>query len=177
MSLTRVHSGALHGVDAVGVEVEVNVRGRGDPKFSLVGLPDTAVRESIDRVLTAIGNSGLRWPSGPITINLAPADLRKEGPSFDLPIALGLVGLEPEANGAFKEDALEKCAVSGELALDGRVRPVKGILPLTLQAKQSGFKAILVPRENAAEASIVDGIYVYGVPDLRSAVSLLQGEG
>ncbi|MCB1076514.1 MAG: YifB family Mg chelatase-like AAA ATPase [Verrucomicrobiae bacterium] len=177
MSLTRVHSGALHGVDAVGVEVEVNVRGRGDPKFSLVGLPDTAVRESIDRVLTAIGNSGLRWPSGPITINLAPADLRKEGPSFDLPIALGLVALEPEANGAFKEDALEKCAVSGELALDGRVRPVKGILPLTLQAKQSGFKAILVPRENAAEASIVDGIYVYGVPDLRSAVSLLQGEG
>lgn len=175
--LTCVHSGALHCVDAVPVEVEVNVRGRGEPKFSLVGLPDTAVRESIDRVLTAIGNSALRWPLGPVTINLAPADLRKEGPSFDLPIALGLVALEPEANGPYKDGALEKCAVSGELALDGRVRPVKGILPLTLAAKQAGFKAILVPKENAAEASIVDGIYVYGVPDLRSAVELLKGGG
>lgn len=177
MSLVRVHSGALHGVDAVGVEVEVNVRERGEPKFSLVGLPDTAVRESIDRVLTAIGNSALRWVPGPITINLAPADLKKEGPSFDLPIALGLIGLDPENNGAYKEGALEKCAVSGELALDGRVRPVKGILPLTLAAKEAGFKAILVPKENAAEASIVEGIYVYGVPDLRSAVELLKGGG
>lgn len=177
MGLTCVHSGALHGVDAIGVEVEVNSRGRGDPKFSLVGLPDTAVRESIDRVLTAISNSGLRWSDGPVTINLAPADVRKEGPSFDLPIAIGMVALEEEKNGAFKEGALEKCSMSGELALDGRVRPVKGILPLTLQAKKAGFKAILVPQENAAEASIVDGIYVYGVPDLRAAVTLLQGEG
>ncbi len=177
MALTCVHSGALHGVDAIGVEVEVNSRSRGDLKISLVGLPDTAVKESIDRVLTAISNSGLRWPDAPITINLAPADVRKEGPSFDLPIAIGMVGLDEEKNGPYKEGALEKCAISGELALDGRVRPVKGILPLTLQAKRAGFKAIIVPRENAAEASIVDGIYVYGVPDLRSAVSLLQGGG
>ena len=177
MGLTCVHSGALHGVDAIGVEVEVNSRGRGDPKFSLVGLPDTAVRESIDRVLTAIGNSGLKYSNGPITINLAPADVRKEGPSFDLPIAIGMIALEEEANGAFKDDALSKCAISGELALDGRVRPIKGILPLTLRAKEAGFKAILVPRENAAEASIVEGIYVYGVSDLRAAVSLLQGDG
>lgn len=177
MGLTCVHSGALHGVDAIDVEVEVNARGRGDPKFSLVGLPDTAVRESIDRVLTAIGNSGLKWSDGPVTINLAPADVRKEGPSFDLPIAIGMVALEDEANGSFKEGALEKCAISGELALDGRVRPVKGILPLTLQAKHAGLKAILVPQANAAEASIVDGIYVYGVPDLRAAVTLLQGDG
>lgn len=177
MALTCVHSGALHGVDAIGVEVEVNSRSRGEIKFSLVGLPDTAVRESIDRVLTAISNSGLRWPDKPITINLAPADVRKEGPSFDLPIAIGLIGLDQENNGPFKEGALEKCAISGELALDGRVRPVKGILPLTLQAKQAGFRAILVPQENAAEASIVEGIYVYGVPDLSSAVSLLKGEG
>ncbi|MCB1235184.1 MAG: YifB family Mg chelatase-like AAA ATPase [Verrucomicrobiae bacterium] len=177
MAHVSVYSGALHGVDALGVEVEVNARERGELKLSLVGLPDTAVRESIDRVLTAIGNSALRWPSAPITINLAPADLRKEGPSFDLPIAVGLVALEPDRNGEFKEGALEKCAVVGELALDGRVRPVKGILPLTLQAKQAGRRAIIVPRENAAEAGIVEGIYVYGVPDLQSAVALLRGEG
>lgn len=176
MSLTCVHSGALHGVDAIGVEVEVNARSRGEVKFSLVGLPDAAVKESISRVLSAIGSCGLAWPQGPITINLAPADLRKEGPSFDLPIAVGLVALD-ERNDPFKEGALEKCAIAGELALDGRVRPVKGILPLTLQARQNGFRAIFVPEENAAEASIVEGIYVYGVPDLRSAVSLLQGEG
>ena len=175
MPLTRVQSGALHGVDAIGVEVEVNARTRGEIKFSLVGLPDAAVKESIDRVLTAISNSGLRWPDKPITINLAPADLRKEGPSFDLPIAIGLAALD-ERNDAFTDEALDKCAISGELALDGRVRPVKGILPLTLQAKEAGLKAILVPKDNAAEASIVEGIYVYGVPDLRAAVSLLQGE-
>jgi len=175
MPLSRVQSGALHGVDAVGVEVEVNARTRGDIKFSLVGLPDAAVKESIDRVLTAISNSGLKWPDKPITINLAPADLRKEGPSFDLPIAIGMAALD-ERNDAITEGALDKCAISGELALDGRVRPVKGILPLTLQAKNAGLKAILVPKENAAEASIVEGIYVYGVPDLRAAVSLLQGE-
>ena len=103
MAHVSVYSGALHGVDALGVEVEVNARERGELKLSLVGLPDTAVRESIDRVLTAIGNSALRWPSAPITINLAPADLRKEGPSFDLPIAVGLVALEPDRNGEFKE--------------------------------------------------------------------------
>lgn len=177
MPLSSVHSGALHGVDAVPVEVEVNVRSRGEPKFSMVGLPDAAVRESIDRMLTAIGNTGFQWRPHPVTINLAPADLKKEGPAFDLPIAIGLISLFPDDNGEFKEGALEKAAIVGELALDGRVRPIKGILPLTIQAKKQGLKAILVPEENAVEASIIDGIYVYGVPDLRSAVELLQGEG
>jgi len=177
MPLSCVHSGALHGVDALPVEVEVNAAGSGNPDFTIVGLPDAAVRESVDRVITAVKNSGLRWPAKPITINLAPADLRKEGPSFDLPIAIGMVSLDEERNGALKEGALEKCAIVGELALDGRVRPIKGILPLTLQAKQEGKKAILVPVENAAEASIVEGIYVYGVDSLRSAYELLCGSG
>jgi magnesium chelatase family protein len=172
MPLTRVYSGALHGVDAVAVEIEVN-SSRGEPKFVTVGLPDTAVRESTDRVLTAIGNSGFRWAHGHTTINLAPADLRKEGPSFDLPIAIAIIALDEE----LKEGALDKCSIVGELALDGRVRPVKGILSLTLQARAAGHKAILVPADNAAEAAIVEGIYVYPIGNLREAVELLKGEG
>ena len=176
MSLTCVFSGAVHGVNAVPVEVEVNAADSGNIDIKLVGLPDAAVRESVDRVVTAIKNSGLRWPNKPITINLAPADIRKEGPSFDLPIAVGMVSLAQEQNGALKEGALEKCAMAGELALDGRVRPIKGILRLTLQAKQRGLKAIFVPKENAIEASIVEGIYVYGINTLRDAYELLSGE-
>jgi len=176
MSLSRVHSAALHGVDAIGVEIEVNAAEGGQVEIRLVGLPDASVRESVDRVTTAIRNSALRWPAKRITINLAPADLRKEGPSFDLPIALGMVSLDPERNGSLQEGALAKCAMAGELALDGRVRPVKGVLPLTLLARDAGFRAILVPRENAVEASIVEGIFVYGVDSLRSAFDLLRGE-
>ncbi len=176
MALTCVFSGSVHGVNAVPVEVEVNAADSGNIDIKLVGLPDAAVRESVDRVVTAIRNSALRWPNKPITINLAPADLRKEGPSFDLPIAIGMVSLAQEQNGALKEEALEKCAMAGELALDGRVRPIKGILPLTLQAKEQGLKAIFVPRENAVEASIVEGIYVYGIETLRDAYALLAGE-
>ncbi|MEX2578039.1 MAG: YifB family Mg chelatase-like AAA ATPase [Verrucomicrobiales bacterium] len=177
MGLTCVYSGALRGVDAVAVEVEVNAADSGNIDIKLVGLPDAAVRESVDRVITAIKNSGLRWPNKPITINLAPADLRKEGPSFDLPIAVGMISLDQDRNGALRKEALEKCAIAGELALDGRVRPIKGILPLTLEAKRQGKKAILVPSENAVEASIVEGIYVYGVDSLRAAYELLCGEG
>lgn len=176
MSLTCVYSAAVHGVDAVGVEVEVNASDSGKIEFKLVGLPDAAVRESIDRVVTAIRNSGLRWPTKCITINLAPADLRKEGPSFDLPIAIGMASLAQEQNGALGEGALKKCAMVGELALDGRVRPIKGILPITLQAKAQGLRAIFVPRENAVEASIVEGIFVYGIETLRDAYGLLAGE-
>jgi len=176
MSLSCVHSGALAGVDALSVEVEVNAADGSNPDIKLVGLPDAAVRESVDRVTTAIKNSGLGWPRKMITINLAPADIRKEGPSFDLPIALGMASLQPDRNGALQEGALEKCSVAGELALDGRVRPIKGILPLTLRAKEEGKAAILVPKENAVEASIVECIYVYGVDTLQSAYELLRGE-
>ncbi|MEM9016411.1 MAG: ATP-binding protein, partial [Verrucomicrobiota bacterium] len=177
MSLSCVNSGALAGVEAHPVEVEVNASESGNIDIKLVGLPDAAVRESVDRVTTAIRNSGLRWPNKPITINLAPADLRKEGPSFDLPIALGMASLDGDRNGFLRDGALEKCSVAGELALDGRIRPIKGILPLTLRAKQEGRRAILVPKENAREASIVDGIYVYGIDTLRCAYELLAGEG
>jgi len=170
--LTRVYSAALHGVDAIEVEIEVD-EGLGLPKIVIVSLPDTAVRESLDRVTTALKNCGMRLPKGRTTINLAPANLRKEGPSFDLPIALGMVALKKE----FKEDAFEKCAIFGELALDGQVRPVTGILSLVIEARNRGRKAVLVPEANAAEAAVVEGIYVYGVPNLQAAVQLLEGEG
>ena len=170
--LTRIHSGALHGVDALSIEIEVN-EGNGDPSIIIVGLPDAAVKESRDRVWTAIGNMAYLKPKGRTTINLAPADVRKEGPSFDLPIAVGIVALTEK----FKDGALDRCAIVGELALDGRVRPVKGLLSLTLEAKRAGRKAIFVPAENAREASLVEGIYVYAISNLRDAIDLLKGSG
>ena len=171
--LTRVFSAALHGVDAVEVQVEVN-EGGGQPKAVIVGLPDAAVKESRDRVFTALTNTGLRLPKGRLTISLAPADLRKEGPSFDLPIALGIAALARKD--FFPEDALAKCCVAGELALNGEIRPIKGALSLAIEAKRQGRQAILLPKANAVEAAMVEGLHVYGLDTLSQAISLLQGE-
>lgn len=166
--LTRVFSAAIQGVDALEVEIEVNT-GPGEPKIIVVGLPDTAVKESKDRVTTAISNSGFRWPRERTTINLAPADIKKEGPSFDLPIALGMVAAAQSAN----LPRLERCLVAGELALTGEIRPVKGALPMAIEARRRGKKAVILPRANAAEAAIVEGIDVYGVSNLREAYEFL----
>ena len=167
---SRLYSGSLAGVDAVEVEIEVN-EGGGDPKMVIVGLPDTAVKESRDRVWTAVGNSGYARPKGRVTVNLAPADLKKQGPSFDLAIALGMIVLQED----FQEGALEQTAVFGELALNGHVREVKGMLSLAESARDSGRRAIIVPRGNVIEACLISGIDVYGVSNLREAVELLQG--
>src|ERR1700682_1138372 len=121
--LAKIYSAAVYGVDAYEIEIEVNAGG-GNPLIVIVGLPDAAVKESRDRVTTAIGNSGYYWPRGRTTINLAPADIKKEGPSFDLPIALGMIAVSEEID----TDALEQFSFVGELALDGTVRPVKGVL-------------------------------------------------
>ena len=167
--LTRVFSAAIQGVDALEVEIEVNT-GSGDPKIVVVGLPDTAVKESKDRVTTAIANSAFRWPRERTTINLAPADIKKEGPSFDLPIAIGMVAAALRA----ELPRLERCLVAGELALTGEIRPVKGALPIALEARNRGKKAVVLPSANAAEASIVEGIDVYGVRNLREAYEFLS---
>lgn len=166
--LTRVFSAAIQGVDALEVEIEVNT-GAGEPKIIVVGLPDTAVKESKDRVTTAIANSGFKWPRERTTINLAPADIKKEGPSFDLPIAIGMVAA------ARREEIprLERCLVAGELALTGEIRPVKGALPIAIEARERGKKAVLLPSANAPEAAIVEGIDVYGVRNLREAYEFL----
>jgi magnesium chelatase family protein len=169
--LSKVCSAALAGIDAYPVEVEVNA-GYGDTLIVIVGLPDAAVKESRDRVTTALTNSGYSFPMGRTTINLAPADTKKEGPSFDLPIALGMLA----ASEQIETDQLDQFVAVGELALTGAVRQGKGILPIAIWAKSAGKTGILVPVENAAEAAVVNGLQVIPVQNLREAAQFLEGE-
>lgn len=168
--LAKVSSGAVAGVNALPVEIEVN-SGGGDLNVVIVGLPDAAVRESKDRVWTAIANSGFLPPAGRTTINLAPADIKKEGPSFDLPIAIGVLmsrGELPEPPG--------NVAMIGELALSGEVRRVRGVLPIALAMRDAGIKSFLVPAENAEEAAVVEGLDVIPVTTLAEASGWLSGK-
>jgi magnesium chelatase family protein len=169
--LARVRSATISGVEAATVFVEVDVT-PGLPSFTTVGLPDSTVRESRDRVRAAIRNVGLEFPVDRITVNLAPADLRKEGAAFDLPVALGILC----ATGLVKPDRLDPCLVMGELSLDGSVRAVRGVLPVALHARRQGFGPLLVPADNAAEASVVSGIEAIAVGTLHDAVEYLNGE-
>ena len=171
LMLAKVISAAVQGIEAFPVEVEVDA-GAGDMLIVVVGLPDAAVKESRDRVVTALSNSGFRMPLGRTTVNLAPADIRKEGPSFDLPIALGMLA----ASEQLRPGALEECMAVGELALTGAVRPVRGVLPIALRAREMGRGGLLVATENAAEAAVVEGLAVIPIRDLREAVSFLEGE-
>jgi magnesium chelatase family protein len=169
--LAKVCSAAVNGIEAYPVEVEVNA-GYGDTIIVIVGLPDAAVKESRDRVMTALINSGFSFTFGRTTINLAPADVKKEGPSFDLPIAVGMVA----ASEQMESDQLENFAMVGELALNGAVRPVKGVLPIALRAREDGRAGVLVPPENAAEAAVVTGLQVIPVRNLREAIGFLEGQ-
>ncbi len=169
--LARVCSAALNGIEAYPVEVEVNA-GWGDTLIVIVGLPDAAVKESRDRVTTALSNSGFKFPMGRTTINLAPADVKKEGPTFDLPIALGMLA----ASEQLETDQLDNFVIVGELALTGTVRPSKGVLPIALRARADGKTGVLVPAENAAEAAVVAGLQVVPVQNLREAAGFLEGE-
>ena len=169
--LARILSAAVNGIEAYPVEVEVNC-GWGDTTVVIVGLPDAAVKESRDRVSTALTNSGFKFPMGRTTINLAPADVKKEGPSFDLPIALGMLA----ANDQLQSNLLDDYLVVGELALTGSVRPVKGVLPIALRARAEKKVGLIVPLENAAEAAVVDGLQVIPVENLREAAAFLESE-
>src|SRR5678815_2083300 len=169
--LAKVCSAAVNGIDAYPVEVEVNA-GYGDTIIVIVGLPDAAVKESRDRVMTALINSGFAFTFGRTTINLAPADVKKEGPSFDLPIAVGMVA----ASEQMQSEQLDRFVMVGELALTGAVRPVKGVLPIALNAREQGKAGIFVAPENAAEAAVVAGLQVIPIQNLRQAVSFLEGE-
>lgn len=169
--LAKVHSGAVYGVDGFIVQVEVDLA-QGLPSFSTVGLPEGAVRESKDRVKSAIKNSGYEFPSRRITVNLAPASVKKEGAGYDLPIAMGILA----ANGLIEGEGLQGLGVAGELSLDGEVRPVKGILPMVLAAKQTGIRRFIVPETNALEAGVVDGIEILSVGRLDEAVELICGQ-
>jgi len=169
--LARVLSATLVGVEAALVRVEVDVTS-GLPTFTTVGLPDSAVRESRERVRTAIRNAGFVFPLERITVNLAPAGLRKEGASFDLPIALGILS----ATGSLKPRAVRSIAVVGELALDGRIRAVRGALAVALACGRRGISRLLVPVTNAAEASATGGVHVLAAATLAHAVAVLNGE-
>jgi magnesium chelatase family protein len=170
--LTR--SAAVYGIDALIVDIEINlqpVKGEADTSSPviIVGLPDTAIRESRERIRAAITNSSFFFPFHKTTINLAPADVRKEGAIFDLPIALGILG----ANGDFGSfESMENTMSIGELSLDGRVRPVRGALSIALAARESGIKNLLLPEENASEAAVVEGVNVFPVRDLREAAAV-----
>ncbi len=168
--LATTHSGALIGIEALPVAVEVNSGQVGEFKTIMVGLPDIAVKESTDRVMSALGNSGFKTPKYRTTVNLAPGDLRKEGPLYDLPIALSMMA----ATDQMKSDRLKEFLIAGELALSGELRPIRGGLPLALLAKKLGLKLIL-PKASAIEATLVEGIEVYAVETLSQAHQFLNG--
>src|SRR5688500_15901134 len=168
--LARLHAAAVFGVDAHPVSVEVDVSGGGLPGIAMVGLPDTTVRESRDRVRTAIRNSGLPFPAGRVTVSLAPADVRKVGAAFDLPIALGILaasGVLPQRNG-------REMTIVGGLSLDGGIPPMHGILPIAVAARKSQSPALIFPAANLAEAGIVTDLPLYPVASLLDAVRVLS---
>ncbi len=171
--LAKTWSSAVQGIDAYTVAVEVNATGVGKETIvNVVGLPDTAIRESRERVWSALSCNGFLPPEGRTTINLAPADIRKEGAAFDLPIAVGIVA----ATNGFDRGSLGETMIVGELALDGSVRPVRGALSIALHARNHGIRNLLVPTENAAEAAVADGINVYGTRHLVEAVDFFRDD-
>jgi magnesium chelatase family protein len=168
--LAKIFSSAVLGIDAYVVEVEVDLA-PGLPTFAVVGLPDASVKESRERVKAAVQNSGLDFPVRRITVNLAPADMRKEGSAYDLPIAIGLLC----ATGVIPTPALQTTVLLGELSLDGRVKPIRGALSIALAAERAGMTRLLLPRENAIEAALIQGIAVYPVDTLPQVVEFLTG--
>jgi magnesium chelatase family protein len=168
--LVKTFGSAVYGIKATTVTVEVNVS-RGI-RFLLVGLPDNAVKESQHRMVSAFGNLNYKWPGKQIVINMAPADIKKEGSAYDLTIAVGILA----ASEQLSPDILEDYLIMGELSLDGGLQPIKGALPIALQAKAEGFKGFILPEKNAAEAAVVEGLEVYGAHHLKEVVEFLNGD-
>ena len=169
--LAKILSCATFGIEGYLVDVEVDLAG-GLPAFTTVGLPDNAVKESKDRVYAAIKNAGYHFPSHKITVNLGPADIKKEGSSFDLPIAIGILAASENIRSA----QIKRFAILGELSLDGSLRPIKGAISIAIAAKANGLSGVILPRINAREAAIVDGIDVFGFDNLIEVVAFLNGE-
>jgi len=166
--LTKVYSASIQGIDAFPVTIETD--GGAGSLFMIVGLPDTAVKESHQRIVSAISHSGVKFPHKGTTINLAPADIKKEGAAFDLPMAIGVLS----AHGLVPPDHLADYMIMGELSLDGSVLPVKGALPMAVKARELGFKRLIVPEENVTEAAVVNKIEVFGVKTLSEALALIS---
>lgn len=169
--MVKVYSASVQGLSAIPVTVEVNAS-RGI-KFFLVGLPDNAVKESHERIVAAVENSGFRFPSRQFVVNLAPADLRKEGAGFDLPLAIGVLATDEKV----RLEGLERTMLLGELSLDGSLQPVKGALPVAIKAREMGFERLIVPEQNVREAAVVNRLKVYGARHIAQVVRFLNGEG
>lgn len=166
--LIKTFGSAVYGIEATTITVEVNITT--GTKYYIVGLPDNAVKESLQRIESAIMAIGLRMPRQKIVINLAPADIRKEGSAYDLSMAIGILA----ASNQIKNDNLESYVILGELSLDGTIQPIKGALSIAIQARNDGFKGIILPTANAREAAIVSEMEVYGVNNLKDVVDFLE---
>lgn len=169
--LVKTYCAAVNGLDVTTVTVEVSVS-RG-VLYHLSGLADTAVKESHDRIVAALQNNGIKFPVADITVNMAPADLRKEGSSYDLPLAIGILA----AIGKIKPDMLSEYMIVGELGLDGMIQPVKGALPISIRARKEKFKGLIVPKQNVREAAVVNNLDVYGMESIMDVINFLNGEG
>ncbi len=169
--LVKVFGAAVQGIDASIVTIEVN-SSRGI-KFFLVGLPDNAIRESHERIISALQVNGYKFPSRQIIVNMAPADIRKEGSAYDLPLAVGILA----SSEIIKSDLLANLLIMGELSLDGSLQPINGALPIAMKAKKEGFKGIILPKQNALEAAVVEGIDVFGANGLKEVINFLNGIG
>ena len=168
--LSKILSASVVGIDAHPVDVEVDIASRGLPHFNMVGLPDAAVKESRDRVRASLKNIGFNFPLKQITVNLAPADLKKEGSSFDLPIAIGII----TAEGILEMNSIQGYLFTGELSLDGKIKPVRGALSMAITAKSLGLKGVILPEENASEAAVVKGVSVFGMNSLPEVIDFLK---
>ena len=168
--LVKAFASAVHGIDATTITVEVNASQ--GIKYFLVGLPDNAVKESQHRIESALKTNGFKMPGQKLIINLAPADIRKEGSAYDLPIALGILAASGQMNG----DKLKDFIIMGELSLDGGVQPIKGALPISIQAQKENFKGFILPEQNAREAAVVEKLNVYGVKNLSEVIRFFEGK-
>ena len=168
--LTKVYAAALQGIDATIITIEVN-SSRGI-KFFLVGLPDSAVKESHERIMSALQVNGYKFPTRQIVINMAPADIRKEGSSYDLPLAIGILA----SVGEIKDEKLSKYLIIGELSLDGSLQPIKGALPIAISAREQGFEGLILPKQNAREAAVVNRLKVYGVENIKEVIEFFNDQ-
>ena len=168
--LVKLYTAAVQGIDATLITIEVN-SSRGI-KFFLVGLPDSAVKESHERIISALRVNGYRFPSCQIIVNMAPADIRKEGASYDLPLAIGILALTETV----KADLLDQYLIIGELSLDGSLQPIRGALPIAITARAQGFKGLILPQQNAREAAVVNNLDVYGAQNITEVIGFFNGE-
>jgi magnesium chelatase family protein len=168
--LVKTFGSAVYGIQAITITVEVNIAA--GTKYFIVGLPDVAVKESYFRIESALKNCGYRMPRQQVVVNMAPADIKKEGSAYDLTIATGVLA----ASGQIEAEELDKYLIMGELSLDGGLQPIKGALPIAIQARKEGFKGFILPKQNAREAAIVDNLEVYGVENIKQVADFFNGD-